>query len=126
MNRALSIIAMLGRLLHNLYLRLIIAIGGGSVTLVKSSDDLESVIKEPRWGLVEVRQDVLFYTQYEKLMKEALKQMEKYCTPQQYKIVETNVTYKRVPVCKSFGNITVDEEHDQKCEYVKFICVESD
>ena len=126
MNRALSIIAMLRRLFHNLYLRWIIGIGDGSVTLVKSSDDLEGVKKEPRWGVVEVRQDVVLYTKYENLMKVALMKMEKYCTPQQYKIVETNVTYKRVPVCKSFGNITVDEEHDQKCEYVKFICVESD
>ena len=73
MNRALSIIAILGRLLHKLYLRWIIGIAGGSVTLVKSSDDLESVKKEPRWGLVEVRQDVVLYTQYEKLMKVALK-----------------------------------------------------
>ena len=126
MNRVLSIIAMLGRLLHNLYLRYI-GTGGGSVTLVKSSDDLEGVKKEPRWGVVEVRQDVVLYTQYEKLMKVALKQMEKYCTPQQYRIVETNVTYERVPVWKTVGNITVfDGEHDQKCEYVKFICVESD
>ena len=126
MNKALSIIAILGRLLHNLYLRLPIYLGGGSVTLVKSSDDLEGVKKEQRWGVVEIRQDVAYYTQYEKLMKVALRKMEKYCTPQQYKIEDTNVTYKRVYVNKSFYNMTAGEWCDQKCEYVKFICVESD
>ena len=126
MNKTLSIISMLGRLLHNLYLRLPIYLGVGSVWLVKSSDDLDGVKNVQRWGVVEIRQDVGYYTQYEKLMKVALQKMEKYCTPQQYKIEDTNVTYERVCVRKEFQGMTSDEWCDQKCEYVKFICVEYD
>ena len=126
MNKALSIIAMLGRLFHNLYLRLPIYIGGGCVTLVKSSGDLEGVKKEPRWGVVEVRQDVVYYTQYEKLMKVALKQMEKYCTPERYKIIETNVDYKQVPKWIWTGTSMISAgDENQRWEYLKFICVES-
>jgi hypothetical protein len=60
-------------------------------------------------------------------MNAAKKQMEKYCTPQRYKIVETNAAYKQVPtwVWNGFAMINTGEQ-TQRWEYIKFICVESE
>ena len=85
----------------------------GSATIVGRSDDLA----KPRWGVVKVRTD----TYYETQMKSAHKQMEKYCTPQRHKIVETNVAYKQVPKWIWTGTHMISAgDQTQKWEYIKF------
>ena len=110
MNKVLTIIAIL------------VGIAGcavGSATIVGRSDDLA----RPRWGIVEVRTDIYYETQ----MKAAHEQMERYCTPQRHKIVETNVAYKQVPKWIWTGTHMISAgDQTQKWEYIKFICVESD
>jgi hypothetical protein len=53
--------------------------------------------------------------------------MEKHCTPQQYKIAETNSAYKQVPKWIWNGTYMISAGNEtQRWEYIKFTCVESE
>ena len=110
MKRALTVIVMsIG----------IVGCAVGSATIVgKSEDDAR-----PRWAVVEVRTD----TNYETQMKAAREQMEKYCIPERYKIVETNVTYRQAPKWIWTGTHMISAgDENQRWEYLKFICIASE
>jgi len=110
MNRALTVIVMFA------------GIAGctvSSATIIGRSDDGE----RPRWAVVEVRTDI----NYEIQMKAAREKMEKYCTPERHKIVETDVAHKQIPTWVWTGTsmINVGDENE-RWEYFKFICIESE
>ena len=91
----------------------------GGISLVASSDDLDSVSSEPRWGIMEV----LAGPDLAIRRSEANKKMNTFCDPQKYKVVYERTEQKTVP-CWSYSGGYMVSCGDQTADYmyIEFKC----
>ena len=93
-----------------------------AVTLVESSNNLEDVSGQPRWGIVEFLEDA----EIEARRMEAHKIMNTFCEPQKYEVAYERTRQEPVP-CWFFsgtGNIVSCGDQIVNYTYIKYECAD--
>ncbi len=93
-----------------------------AVTLVESSNNLEDVSGQPRWGIVEFLEDA----KIEARRMEATEVMNTFCAPQKYDVAYERTRQKSVPCwfLDGRGNIVSCGDQIVNYTYIKFECAD--